>query len=45
MGSLLDLTAVARLVGDPSCLKMLAALHSEGELSAGDLAAVAGVSR
>lgn len=41
----LDLTAVANLVGDPSRLKMLAALLAEGELSAGDLAAVAGVSK
>ncbi len=40
----LDLTAVAHLVGDPSRLKMLAALVAEGELSAGGLAAAAGVS-
>ncbi len=45
MCSLLDLTAVARLVGDPTRLKMLAALRTEGELAAGELAEVAGVSR
>jgi DNA-binding transcriptional ArsR family regulator len=44
MSRLLDLTAVARLVGEPARLKMLAALRTEGELAAGDLAAVAGVS-
>ena len=44
MSSQLDLAAVARLVGDPARLKMLAALLSAGELSAGELAAVAGVS-
>ena len=44
MCNLPDLTAVARLVGDPARLKMLVALHTEGELAAGDLAAVAGVS-
>ena len=44
MCSLPDLTAVARLVGEPARLKMLAALRTEGELAAGDLAAVAGVS-
>ena len=44
MYSLPNLTAVARLVGDPARLKMLAALRTEGELTAGDLAAVAGVS-
>ncbi len=40
----LDLTAVANLVGDPSRLKMLAALLAKGKLTAGELAAVAGVS-
>jgi len=44
MSSPLDLATVARLVGDPTRLKMLAALLDEGELSAGELAAVAGVS-
>ena len=44
MNRYLDLTAVAHLVGDPSRLKMLAALLAEGELSAGDLAAAAGIS-
>ncbi len=44
MNRWLDLTAVAHLVGDPSRLKMLVALRDEGELSAGELAAVAGVS-
>ena len=45
MNRLLDLTAVARLVGDPARLTMLAALRTEGELAAGELAAVAGVFR
>jgi DNA-binding MarR family transcriptional regulator len=45
MSRLLDLTTVAHLIGAPARLKMLAALHTEGELTAGDLAAVAGVSR
>lgn len=40
----LDLTAVAHLVGDPSRLKMLVALLAEDELTAGELAVVAGVS-
>ncbi len=44
MSSQLDLAAVARLVGDPARLKMLAALLSAAELPAGELAAVAGVS-
>jgi hypothetical protein len=43
MGSLLDLTALAHLVGDPSRLKMLVALSAKGELTAGELAAAAGV--
>ncbi len=45
MSRLPDLTAVARLVGDPARLKMLAALQAESELSAGELAEIAGVSR
>lgn len=44
MNRRLDLTAVANLVGDPSRLKMLAALLAYDELSAGELAAAAGVS-
>lgn len=43
MNRRLDLTAVAHLVGDPSRLKMLAALLAYDELSAGELAAAAGV--
>ena len=38
-----DLGAVAHLVGDPSRLKMLAALLAKGKLTAGELAAAAGV--
>ena len=45
MSDILDLSAVARLVGDPARLKMLAVLLAAGELAAGDLAAAAGVSR
>lgn len=39
----LDLSALARLIGDPTRLTMLAALLTQGELSAGELAAVGGV--
>lgn len=45
MGGMLDLSVLARLVGDPARLKILAALLAAGELSAGELAAAAGVSR
>lgn len=45
MSGSLDLAAVARLVGDPTRLKMLAALLTAGELKAGELASTAGVSR
>lgn len=44
MNNHLDLAAIASLVGDPARLRMLAALLVVGQLSASELAAVAGVS-